>query len=76
MGIAGAGESCCGGRAYEMGFRGEAENFADDMLSRVKASGARMLVTPCADGYSHFRYLYPRMGKDLPVEVLHADQVP
>ncbi len=75
VGIAGAGESCCGGRAYEMGFKGEAENFADDMVSRVKASGARLLVTPCADGYSHFRYLYPRMGKTLPLEVLHADQV-
>jgi len=75
VGIAGVGESCCGGRAYEMGFRGEAENFADDMLSRVKASGARMLITPCADGYSHFRYLYPRMGKALPTEILHVDQV-
>ncbi len=52
VGIAGAEESCCGGRAYELGYRGEAENFADDMLSRVKASGAKLLVTPCSDGYA------------------------
>jgi len=75
VGIAFAGEACCGGRAYELGFRGEAENYADDMLSRVKASGARLLVTPCADGFAHFRYLYPRMGKRLPVEVMHTSQV-
>lgn len=74
VGIAGAEESCCGGRAYELGYRGEAENYADDLLSRVKASGAKTLVTPCADGYAHLRYLYPRMGKDLGVEVLHTAQ--
>ncbi len=75
VGIAGKEESCCGGRAYELGYRGEAENYADDMLSRVKASGAKMLVTPCADGYAHFRYLYPRMGRELPVEIFHISQV-
>ncbi len=74
VGIAGAEESCCGGRAYELGYRGEAANYADDLLSRVKASGARTLVTACADGYAHLRYLYPRMGKELPCEVLHITQ--
>jgi heterodisulfide reductase subunit D len=74
VGIAGAEESCCGGRAYELGYRGEAENYADDLASRVKASGAKLLVTPCADGYAHLKFLYPRMGKELPVEVLHITQ--
>ncbi|MBN2025213.1 MAG: (Fe-S)-binding protein [Actinobacteria bacterium] len=74
VGIAGKEESCCGGRAYELGYRGEAENYADDLLSRVKASGAKTLVTACADGFAHLRYLYPRMGKELPCEVLHITQ--
>jgi len=74
VGIAGNEESCCGGRVYELGYRGEAENYADDLLSRVKASGAKTLVTPCADGYAHLKYLYPRMGKELPCEVLHVTQ--
>ena len=74
VGIAGSEESCCGGRAYELGYRGEAENYADDLVSRIKASGAKTLVTPCADGYAHLRYLYPRMGKDIPCEVLHITQ--
>lgn len=74
VGIAGAEESCCGGRAYELGYRGEARNYAEDLLSRARASGARTLVTPCADGYAHLRYLYPRMGVELPLEVLHLSQ--
>ena len=75
VGIAGREEACCGGRAYELGYRGEASNYADDVLNRVKSSGARTLVTACADCYSHFRYIYPKMGKELPVEVLHVSQV-
>lgn len=75
VGIAAGEESCCGGRAYELGYRGEAANYADDVLARVRSSGAGTLVTACADCYSHFRYLYPRMGKELPVEVLHVSQL-
>ncbi|MDY6797051.1 MAG: (Fe-S)-binding protein [Actinomycetota bacterium] len=74
VGIAGREEACCGGRAYEMGYRGDAENYAEDVLSRVKASGASTLVTACSDGFSTFRYLYPRMGRELPVEVLHISE--
>ncbi len=74
LGFAGKNESCCGGRAYELGYRGEAEKYADDMLSRVKASGAITLLTCCADGYSHFRYLYPRMGRKLSVDVVHITE--
>jgi Fe-S oxidoreductase len=74
VGIAGKEESCCGGRAYELGYRGQAQNHAEDLLSRVKASGAKTLVTGCADGYAHFRYLYPRMGVELPCEVMHMTQ--
>lgn len=74
VGIAGKEESCCGARAYELGYRGEAENYADDMISRMKASGAKTLVTPCSDGYAAFRFLYPRMGKELPCEVVHMTE--
>ncbi len=75
VGTAGAEESCCGGRAYELGYRGEARNFFEDMLARVRSSGAKMLVTACADGYAAFKYLYPLEGVDLPVEVFHVTQV-
>ncbi len=72
LGTAGAEEACCGGRAFEMGFQGEMTNFAEDMTSRVKASGAKVLVTPCSDCYYTFKYLYPKNGLDMGADVLHA----
>ena len=74
VGIAGSDEACCGGRVYEMGYRGEAGNFADDMASRLNASGAKILVTPCSDCFACFRYVHPRMGRAINVEVLHISQ--
>jgi Fe-S oxidoreductase len=64
VGIAGVQEACCGGRVYELGYQGDAANFADDMISRVKASGAELVVTACSDCFAALRFLYPRMGKD------------
>lgn len=75
VGIAGVQEACCGGRVYELGYRGDAANFADDMITRVKASGAGMVVTACSDCFAAFRYLYPRMGKSLGAEVMHMSEL-
>lgn len=74
FGIAGSEEACCGGRAYELGYQGEAINFAEDVQSRGKASGATTLVTACSDCYAAFKYTYPLLGKELPVEVLHITE--
>jgi len=74
IGIAGRDEACCGGRVYEIGYQGAMKNYAEDMAGRVKASGCRTLVTPCADCYYAFKYLYPRNGLDLGVRVLHVSE--
>jgi Fe-S oxidoreductase len=74
-GIYGPTESCCGGRAYEMGYKGVFENFAEDMVSRVKASGAKVLVTLCGDGYGALKQYYPLTGHELGVEVLHYTEL-
>ena len=74
LGIAGREEACCGGKAYENGYQGDGMNFADDMIRRLMASGAKTLVTPCSDCFATFNYLYPRMGKEMPVKVLHISQ--
>ena len=75
VGIAGSEESCCGGRAFDIGYRGEMEKYAEDMVGRVKASGAGILVTCCSDGYGTFKQLYPMVGQHFEgVEVLHITQ--
>jgi Fe-S oxidoreductase len=70
--VAGREESCCGARAYEMGFREEAVQFAEDVRQRVRACGAKTIVSICSDCYSAFKCLYPMVGQDLGVEVLHV----
>lgn len=74
VGVAGAQEACCAGRVYELGYQGEAANFADDMLSRINASGAEVLLTACSDCFSALRYLYPRMGKDPGIRIVHMSE--
>jgi len=74
MGIAGKEEACCGGRAFDIGYRGEMEKYADDFANRVKASGATTLVTSCSDCYSAFKHLYPMIDKKLDVEILHITE--
>jgi len=74
VGIAGREESCCGGKVYENGYQGDGRTFAEDMIRRVIASGATTLVTACSDCYATFVYLYARMGKEMPVKVLHISQ--
>jgi Fe-S oxidoreductase len=74
LGIAGRDEACCGGRAFEIGYQSEMKNYAEDMVSRIKASGAHTLVTPCSDCYYTFKYLYPKNGLDLGAKVLHVSE--
>lgn len=74
FGIAGKGEACCGGRAFDIGYRAEMEKYSEDMESRVKASGAKILVTPCSDCFGAFKYYYPWIESKMDVEVLHITQ--
>jgi len=74
IGIAGKEEACCGGRAFDIGYRGEMEKYADDFISRIKASGATTLVTSCSDCYSTFKHLYPMIDKKLDIEILHITE--
>lgn len=72
FGIAEKEEVCCGGRAYEMGYKGEFENYAESMIGRVKESEAKILLTCCSDGYGAFKQLYPMIGQGFEdIEVIH-----
>ena len=74
VGISGKAEACCGGRAFDVGYRGQMENYADDIITRLKTAGASKLVTPCADCYSAFRQFYPMIRKELDIEILHTTE--
>jgi glycolate oxidase len=63
-------ESCCGFPLYLMG-SDEFEPRAKSLIERLKATGARELVTPCAGCYKTLQKIYPEIG-DLGLEVYHS----
>ena len=74
FGIAGDAETCCGGRAYQMGYKDVFMAQARKNAAVIKKSGAKTVVTICADGYQAIKVLYDRYNLRDYVEVLHISE--
>jgi Fe-S oxidoreductase len=74
FGIAGDAEICCGGRAYQMGYRQDFLNQAQKNMAMIKKSGSKTLVTGCADCYNAFKVLYDQYDLKGSLEVLHISE--
>jgi Fe-S oxidoreductase len=74
FGIAGDAESCCGGRAYQMGYKEDFLNQANKNMDLIKKAGVKTVVTTCADGYQAFKVLYDKYGLKGNLEVLHISE--
>ena len=74
FGIAGDDETCCGGRAYQMGYKEDFLNQAKKNMDMIKKAGIKTLVTGCADGYQAFKVLYDQYGLKGDLEVLHISE--
>jgi Fe-S oxidoreductase len=74
FGIAGDAETCCGGRAYQMGYEADFLNQAKKNMAMIKKSGVKTLVTGCADGYQAFKVLYDKFDLKGDLEVLHISE--
>ena len=74
IGVAGDNESCCGGRAYEMGYKEDAIRQAEKNMAAYKKAGVKTLITGCADCYHAFKVLYDEFGLKGDLEVLHATE--
>jgi Fe-S oxidoreductase len=71
IGIMGEGETCCGGRAFGMGFREEFKRCAESNIKAWQKAGAKTIVTSCSDCYHAFKRLYPAyLGSQF--EVVHT----
>lgn len=70
VGILGAADNCCGGRALQMGFGDAFEARAEANVKAIRAAGVKTIVTPCADCRHAFANGYAELGLD--VEVLHV----
>jgi Fe-S oxidoreductase len=74
FGITGAKERCCGGRAYQMGYKADFLQQAESNMERIKQSGAKTLVTGCAECYHAFKVLYDKFKLKGNLEVLHTTE--
>jgi Fe-S oxidoreductase len=74
FGIAGTAEMCCGGRAYQMGYKPEFLEQAKKNMDLIKKSGVKTLVTGCADCYQAFKVLYDKFDLKGKLEVLHTSE--
>jgi Fe-S oxidoreductase len=63
-------EVCCGFPILLAG-SDDFEQHAARVMAKIKATGARQLVTPCSGCYRTFKHHYSRVG-DMGVEVFHA----
>jgi Fe-S oxidoreductase len=72
--IGGENESCCGGRAYQMGYKEDFLKQAKVNMELFQKVGAKTLVTGCADCYHAFKVLYDKIGMKGDLEVMHATE--
>ena len=68
-------EKCCGNTLFSVGMIDEAKKIAQENIKAVKATGAKTLVTSCAECYRMWKVDYPKMlgisTADLGFEVIH-----
>jgi Fe-S oxidoreductase len=74
FGILGENETCCGGRAFEMGYKQDFLEQAKKNIDLVKRSGAKTIVTTCAECYHAFKVLHDKFGFKGDFEVLHMTE--
>ena len=74
FGIAGDSETCCGGRAYQMGYEKDFLKQAKKNMAMIKKAGVKTVVTACADGYQAFKVLYDKYKLKGDLEVLHISE--
>jgi Fe-S oxidoreductase len=74
FGIAGDAETCCGGRAYQMGYKEDFLKQAKKNMALIKKAGVKTVVTACADGYQAFKVLYDQYNLKGDLEVLHISE--
>lgn len=72
VGIMGKDETCCGARAYQMGYRGEFTKYAENNIEAWRNARVKTVVTACSDGYYGMKRLYPEVGANF--EFLHITE--
>jgi Fe-S oxidoreductase len=73
FGILGMNEMCCGGRAYDMGYRTDFQTRANANLKAWKRAGVKTVITPCAECFHTFSRKYTAKAGSQ-IKVIHMVQ--
>ena len=74
LGVMGDAEFCCGGAAYNLGYRRDYLRQAHANIKAWKEAGVKTIVTPCAACYWALNWLY-RQIDGFDIEALHTVQL-
>jgi Fe-S oxidoreductase len=74
FGIMGDAEICCGSRAMQMGYEDAFLAEAKKNIAAIKKTGAKTIVTGCADCYQALKVLYERFDLKPGFEVIHVTE--
>ena len=72
-------EWCCGNTVFSVGMINEAKAMAQRNVDEVRKTGAKSLITSCAEGYRMWKVDYPKLldisTEDLGFKVIHLVEV-
>jgi Fe-S oxidoreductase len=71
VGVMGQGEHCCGGKAYDMGYKADFFQCVQNNIQAWTKAGVKTVVTSCAKCYFAFKRLYPKEG-NANFEIVHT----
>lgn len=69
------GEWCCGVAQFHDGSTALAEQAAKHNVELIASSGAKRVVTSCAECYKSLKLEYPDILGELPFEVVHVSEI-
>jgi glycolate oxidase len=71
----GSDEGCCGYVLIASGLWDEAKKVAHELITKIEATNAESVITPCAGCYATFTRLYPEiLDVSLPCKAVHSTQ--
>lgn len=67
-------ELCCGGRAYQMGYREDFFRQAKRFIKQMEDSGIKIVLLSCSDCYYTLKVLYEKFGLKGNLKVVHTTE--
>ncbi len=67
-------EWCCAAPLYNLGFMDEFKRFAEENKKKLMDTGCNILVCSCPTCAYMFEQIYPKLGVELPMKIVHSSQ--